>query len=260
LKKWVNTNESSFGLKPEEEKTIYYTITVPEEAEPGGHYGVVRFASEAPTMVSDTGVGIVGSVAQLVLLKVKGDIKETGKVEEFYTKEVAEGKDTKKKKFFEKGPVGFEIRFKNTGNVHYKPSGIIEISKLFGDKTTLSLVPANVLPDSVRRFETKWENPPAFGYFKAKVKMSYSDMTAESASITFFIIPWKILVLIVLIIAIVGFLIWKQVKLSEKIKELGEKEELLEKQNSKKGQKSRKSHTKSKRHKKGKNIINLKNS
>ena len=50
-------------------------------------------------------------------------------------------------------------------------------------------------------------------------------MVANSPTITFFIIPWKILLLIVLAVVFVSFLVWRQIKLSRKLKALSKKEE-----------------------------------
>lgn len=221
IKKWVETGNKKINLKPKEEKLLYYTVKIPKDAEPGGHYGVVRFTASSPNISTDAGVAIAGSVGQLLLVKVNGDIVNTGRIKSFYTKITLNDKQ-QKTTFFEQGPVDFEIRFENTGNVHYKPLGTIDIQPLFGKKIKLSTSARNVLPNSIRRYETQWKNAPSYGYFKATAEMKNESMKAISSTVTFFIIPWKIVSIILFSMMLVGFLFVRQIRLSKKIKILNQ--------------------------------------
>ena len=56
-------------------------------------------------------------------------------------------------------PVLFETRFKNSGNVHLKPSGDIVIKNVFGriaGVTPLNPRGSSVLSNSIRRTESEW--------------------------------------------------------------------------------------------------------
>lgn len=117
------------------------------------------------------------------------------------------------------------VRFENTGTVHIKPAGRIEIKNLFGKKISEILVNiavqpdgkeepvSNVLPQSIRKFENSWtkreveEMPKGFfeklkyekdnfaiGRYKADLCLEYglSKKTAQG-SLSFWVFPWRLL-------------------------------------------------------------------
>src|SRR3990170_6050464 len=210
--------EPKILIGEEEAKLLLFDVNVPSDAEPGGHYGVVRFTSSAP-QTGEEGVAISGSVGSLVLLRIKGDIRETGKIIDFYSNQADDSK-LKKSSFFERGPVGFELRFRNTGNVHYKPKGVVEVVGLWGKKTRVALEERNVLPESVRRFDTEWKVTPSIGRFTAQATMTYGsqDKPVKSKKITFYLIPWKIVLAVLFVLLIFLTLIWRQIKISRKLR------------------------------------------
>jgi len=48
LSSWITFAEPKIALAPEQVKEFEYTITVPTNAEPGGHYGAVFFSTAPP--------------------------------------------------------------------------------------------------------------------------------------------------------------------------------------------------------------------
>lgn len=203
LKSWVGQIGGG-QFKSQETKTISVKINVPTNAEPGGHYGVIRFTGVAPELESDqSAVALSASIGTLVLVRVSGDVKESARVEEFFTSQ-----NGKKASFFEYGPINLVERIKNTGNIHIKPAGTVVVRDMFG-KTIASLKvndpPKNVLPNSIRRFEQELNKKWLFGRYSADVSLGYGStgqvMTAQMA---FWVIPWKLIgVILLFIIAII---------------------------------------------------------
>jgi hypothetical protein len=198
LKYWVS-GVPDLMLAPGELKTTKVTIAVPKNAEPGGHFGVIRFTATPPNL-QGTGVALSASVGTLVLLKVSGEITNSLAVAEFRPGQIA--KDSKQtvqpKSFFEYGPVDFLVRLKNTGSVHEKPKGSITVTNLFGGK--VATVPVNsrggnVLPDSIRRFEQSMSNKRLFGPYTAKLSLTYANGKTLAATTSFWVIPWKLILL-----------------------------------------------------------------
>jgi hypothetical protein len=74
LKYWVQ-GVPDLRLASHELKTATIKIAVPANAEPGGHFGVVRFTALPPDL-EGTGVALSASVGALILLKVSGAITE----------------------------------------------------------------------------------------------------------------------------------------------------------------------------------------
>lgn len=196
LAKWINFNQSKIALAPEQVVEFKYTIEVPEGAEPGGHYGVVFFATEPPENEEGSSQVALGSmIGSLVLVKVPGQIVEKGFVEEFKTN----------KKIYFKSPVNLTLRLANLGNVHYKPVGEVKINGWLGtpeESLTINEQKGNVLPDSVRKFENSLDlSLLAMGRFTAKANVSYGEsekiLIGESV---FWVIPWWLIAILVFIV------------------------------------------------------------
>lgn len=206
LKSWVD-KVPSYTLKSQESKTIPVTINIPADAEPGGHYGVVRFTGVAPELSGDdNAVSLSGSIGTLVLVRVSGDIKESIKLEEFFA---AQG--TQKSSFFEKGPINLVERIKNTGNVHIKPTGTVVVKDMFG-KTKASLKvnepPKNILPDSIRRFEQEWNKKWLFGRYTADLNLAYGTTgQVLTGQLVFWVIPWKLIIIVLLSLIALFFIL-----------------------------------------------------
>ena len=83
LAKWVTMNESEFTLLPAEQKIIDFSINVPLEGEPGGHYGSILAVASPPDVIAGGGSGVSQKVGSLLLLSVAGEVKENLVVEEF---------------------------------------------------------------------------------------------------------------------------------------------------------------------------------
>lgn len=207
LKYWV-TSVPDLRLAPQELKTAIINIKVPANAEPGGHFGVIRFTAVPPNL-DGTGVSLSASIGSLVLLRVNGVIKDDVQLAEFSTgKPNKDGAIGVKTGFFETGPVGFLVRLHNGGSVHEKAQGTIAITDTFGKNVATVAVNekgGNVLPDSVRRFEQSLAKKNLFGHYNAKLSLTYLGGQKKIDSTTsFWVIPWK-LILIVLIILVILF-------------------------------------------------------
>jgi hypothetical protein len=191
LKYWVS-GVPDLLLAPQELKTSTITIKVPANAEPGGHFGVVRFTAVPPNL-QGTGVALSASVGTLILLKVSGTITEKISLAEFSTQQKG-----KTKSFFEYGPIDFLLRIRNEGSVHEKIAGKIDVTGTFGGKVgslAINVKGGNVLPDSIRRFQETLDKKQLFGRYTAKLSLTYGSGKTLSASQTFWVIPWKLILL-----------------------------------------------------------------
>lgn len=213
LKYWI-ADVPDLLLAPSELKNATIRIVVPKNAEPGGHFGVVRFTAIPPNL-EGTGVALSASVGSLILLKVSGTISEKLSLSEFSTQHSSKtnGKNPvlKNTNFFEYGPIDFVVRLHNEGNVHEKVKGSINIKDWTGKSLGAVAVNekgGNVLPDSVRRFNERLDKKQLFGHYTAALDLTYSSGKKLNASLGFWVIPWK-LILIVLVVVIVLFFLLK---------------------------------------------------
>ena len=199
LAKWVRTVPETFILEPQELRVVEFTVSVPLNAEPGGHYGSI-LASISGGTIAGGGTAIAQKVGALLLLQVAGEVREQLFLKSF-----------KAPQFSEYGPITLASRFENSGTVHVKPRGFILIKNMLGGEVAqLNLSQKNVLPDSIRRMETVLDKKYLFGRYEATLTAIYGSANEPiSAVTTFWIIPWKITLGILVGLAIVIFYFYK---------------------------------------------------
>jgi len=204
IKTWVSSIDQ-FGLTTRQSKVITAQVSVPVDAEPGGHYGVIRFSGRAPE-VTDTGVGLAASAGVLMLIRVDGDITENAQVSSFFT-----ARNGDQSSFFETSPITFVTRIQNQGNIHVKPVGSIEIRDMFGGLVKTLPVndeKSNVLPDSIRRFEAVYDSQWMIGRYTANLTLGYGTTgQALTSTINFWVIPYKIILIALLVLVTIIFIL-----------------------------------------------------
>jgi hypothetical protein len=209
LKYWVG-GVPDLQLAPSELKTTTITIAVPANAEPGGHFGVIRFTAVPPDL-NGTGVALSASVGTLVLMKVAGPVTDKLSVAQFSTGSITKnGLGWLDKTFFEQGPVDFLVRLKNEGSVHEKPKGDITITNMFGKKSkplVVNQTGGNVLPDSIRRFEASDKEKGLFGHYTAVLNLTYANNQTLTAKTGFWVLPWKMILLVMLALIVIVLLL-----------------------------------------------------
>jgi hypothetical protein len=193
LAKWIKVTPSTVSIKAHGSQNFDFSIEVPSDAEPGGHFGSIVFTTVPSKNLSGSGAALSQEVASLILFKIPGDTKEQATLESF----------TAAKSFYEFGPVVFDARVKNEGGVHIAPAGSVLIKGWFGQKFIVPLEMRNVLPNSVRRIPAILENKFLVGNFTATLIATYGTKGQQLYSSTnFFAFPvrYGAVVLIILII------------------------------------------------------------
>ncbi len=192
IKSWV-ARIPNFSLSAGAKKKLTAYITVPANAEPGGHYGVIRY-SGSPPGADTTGVSQIASAGTLVLIRVAGAADENLNL---ITYEASVNNTPSA--LFEAGPITLVSRFQNTGNVHVVPVGQIVVRDTFGnivDTLQVNSDKGNVLPSSIRRFQATFDKGFLFGHYTADISIAYGT-TGEAIvrSISFWVIPWKLVLI-----------------------------------------------------------------
>jgi hypothetical protein len=199
LASWISFSQTKIALTPQQETEFKYTITVPNNAEPGGHYAAVLFASEPPKADdTSTQVSLASMVGSLILGSVSGNVIEKGQVVEF----------SSNGRFFAKFPVDFILRIQNSGNVHFSPKGEVTVSNWGKKVSSQDMNPqkGNILPNSIRKFDDlkyagKWYD---FGKFTVRLSANYGDGSLPlTGSFSFWLIPWWLIVAVLLVIVII---------------------------------------------------------
>lgn len=207
LRQWVQV-PGEFTIASKETKTIAVPIQVPTNAEPGGHYGVIRFTGTNAGGDTEQ-VALSASIGSLLLLQVNGTVSIGANVEDFYTA----SDNFAKNGLFETLPVQLVTRVKNTGNIHIKPTGTVEIKDMFGKKVSAIRMngdpsaekdrPGSILPQSVRRFNAELKDLQLFGRYTATMKLTYGDGKTLEKTTEFWVVPYRLILMIILLSAIV---------------------------------------------------------
>lgn len=220
---WASFSENRFTVAPGEWKTLNVTFTVPPSAGLGYYYAVNFTRANSPTPVAE-GTTLIGSAAVLILLDVEvPEAKRSVELMEFYA-------DHKLYAFL---PSTLTLRLKNTGNIHVAPRGNIFIQRSNGTQVALLNINerlGNILPDSERVFTATWDDgfplyiPKTengtvlhdkkgrtemklkwdftqtqkirFGRYTANVLLVFDDGTRDvpiEGTVTFWVVPWPIL-------------------------------------------------------------------
>jgi len=201
LARWITAEPAEFTLEPREQKFVNFTINIPENAEPGGKYGSVLASTAGVVGEEVTGAAIAQKVGALVLLTVSGEIREELIIKDFSCPS-----------FLETGPVDFTIRFENTGTIHLRPRGFVVITDWRDKKVADVEFPQNnVIPGAIRKIETSWDKKWLAGRYTAMLVGGYgtTNVPFNPPVLTFWVFPWKIILGIILVLAIIIFYFYK---------------------------------------------------
>jgi hypothetical protein len=232
-KNWVSFSQTQFTVDPSDWQDIQMKIDLPRSASSDYYYAVV-FSRAGATETSPGKNSLSGAVASLVLLTA-----DTPGLK--HSMQLAAVSTTKQ--LYEYLPVSFQIKVRNTGQAYGAPVGNIFIMHGKKQVATLQVNQdaGSVLVNSARTFTSNWSdgyplvvskqldgatltnqygNPKTtlkwgaldpskirFGHYTAKVALAYSDGDTEvplEGSISFWVIPWKLLLALLLIVSIFG--------------------------------------------------------
>jgi hypothetical protein len=207
LRDYLKPEKSLFVLEHGQRIILPITISVPEDAEPGGLYGSIIVSTDPEFLLPveeraevEPGIGVITRIGVLYFVRVKGEVIEQGFLQDFRIPRI----------FFERGPIPFELFFQNDGTVHLTPYGIIEIRNLLGELVgEVEVAHFFSMPDSLRMREIKWEPGLVLGRYTATLILNrgYQDIIDQKL-LTFWVIPWKILLIVVIGLALLILFLW----------------------------------------------------
>ncbi len=209
---WVTLKDEDRDmiLNPQASKVIKFKIKSPKNASPGGHYATLYFQPLIPEdSVSKDSIQVITRVAVLLFLQIKGDIIENLTINSMILNTLNEST-----------PVNISLLLTNEGNTHLSPSGYIEIFDELSNLsiTKLPIQPSILLPKTQRTFQMEFNNNVPIGRLSAKAVLTYglNNSKLESEKNIFYIIPYKLLLIILIFIFCITFL-RKRLKKSFKV-------------------------------------------
>ena len=246
---WISFDRSVFDAPPGLWQTVKMTVNVPKSAA-FGYYFAVEFTSASPAaQTSGTGAAIQGAVASFVLLNATapGESKQL-QVTGFSADH----------RFYEFLPVNFNIKLHNSGNIFAGASGNIFIRRGGKQVASLTVNPNHglVLPGSNRQFGVAWSDgfplyqtvygangqpltdkdgklktklswnfshvsKLRFGHYTAQLALVYNNGTRDipiSGSLSFWVVPWRVVGIVIFIIGLITGLIAYVIILRRRLK------------------------------------------
>lgn len=201
LAKWLVIAPNQQTLDAQETGATTLLIEVPDDALPGGHYAMVTHEPTSGGLQDESGSASVISqrVGSLFYVIVDGLIHEEAFIRDFSFP-----------KLTEIGPVDFSFFVDNQSDVHIKPQITVEIYNIFNQKVdTIQVEGKNVFPLYSRGFTGQWDRIWGYGYYTAKIIMSYGEQgNIALASTSFWLFPVKIaLAILIILLVLVAMLI-----------------------------------------------------
>lgn len=206
---WLKLDIDSIELIPNKNEKIYYEINVPTNVTKGEYTVIISFSSENEAELTGTGATTTLTLGMPILIQIGDEFVENAELLKFSTE----------KSFYEYPNLKFDTRIKNLGDTHITPVGEIVLTNIFNQEITrIPFNPNNqsILRDNTGNYETLWnlgtfltkDKAIVLGPIKANLIVTYrtflpgfAPLTSE---ITFWIIPWKIiLIALVVIVAII---------------------------------------------------------
>lgn len=229
VKEWVEFKDSTFTIAPGEWFAQKITFNVPKDT--GFSYGFMIVISRTSDPEPSPGKqALQGSVGVFALLNIdRPGAKRAFTIEEFRSE----------RRLYEYLPGTFSFTLKNTGNTIVQPQGNVFIQRTSSGQP-IAVLPLNeagsyLLPDVSRSLSTSWQDgfpayklqktadnaPEAkklvwdwgnaehfrFGRYVAKMVAVYNDGQRDVpvvAEVTFWVIPWKLLGLLLLLILVLA--------------------------------------------------------
>lgn len=221
---WVSFKDPIFRIAAGEWFTQRITFSPPTTA--GFAYSfAITVARSQPQTQTEGKAAIEGSVAIFTLLS----IDRPGA-----TRKLEIVSFSSQKKLYEYLPATFTLRLKNSGNTIVKPGGNVYIQHTENSADPLSVLPLNdtgayILPGSERTVSMQWKDGfPVYvvvdnkqsltwdwgtaqklriGRFTAKAIVVYNDGQRDipiETAVSFWVIPWKFIIVAVLFIGILA--------------------------------------------------------
>lgn len=155
--KWVQMDTTAWHAKVRETVRIPYTIRIPSDATPGGHYAVL-FAETKPPADS-SGIVRKKRLGMVLYVNVKGTAVTNGSVNKIDAAW-----------FYTQGPLKADVVVDNKGNTDFTATTTMTVSDVFGNQKFTTSNQYNVLPGTHRDIVASWDGSPWFGIYKMHVE------------------------------------------------------------------------------------------
>lgn len=175
---WIKLQKNYITLEPYEKSKVWYDVTVPPGAKPGGYY----FALFAGTDVKNLGLPGTIQVSTLLYLTVDGKLTRTTTL-----------LDDSVPWFVTGDEVPYVFTIKNTGNVYFTAYTYGKLEGLLGSSPDIGKSHI-IMPGAPRKISGAITTPVLPGIYKVTYgyKADYSDQIVTKSALVLFVPPWSV--------------------------------------------------------------------
>ncbi|MFA5622912.1 MAG: hypothetical protein WC981_01640 [Candidatus Dojkabacteria bacterium] len=209
--KWITVEKDVLTLEPSKNTKLRYTINVPTNVTDGEFNAEIFLISKTKGELEGSGTFANLAAGTPFLIQIGDEFIENAELLRF----------TSDKKTYERINVNFLTQLKNLGDTHITPVGEIVVENIF--KQEVARIPFNrnkqsLLRDNIGNYTDNWSQSGylspskvlSVGPMKAKLLVTYRSFqpgfAVLSSEASFWIIPWKIIIAI-LVILLTGIIV-----------------------------------------------------
>lgn len=194
LAEWIEVSEEPFLVPKETSYEVPFTVRIPENVSPGGHYATILVGTQSlATTTNGPVISVSSLISSLLFVRIKGETIEKGYIQSFLSEHRIYSQ--------QKPEVKFALKFKNDGSVHLQPKGDVRILTMWGNE--VGNIPinqntnfGNVLPESSRIYEFTWQGEEGVfdvGLYRAIATLTFGEDGHQKivGETSFWIIPLK---------------------------------------------------------------------
>jgi hypothetical protein len=190
---WSTALPDAFSLEGGKSLTVTLYLQVPANASPGGRYFAVAIKPLGGMGETGLGAAVNTVIGTLVYLTVEGPVSEKAQIVSFTAPRLSEF-----------GPIEFLTEIRNLGDIHLAPQATVEVKNLLGQKVfSFALDNLNIFPGTARIYKNSWEKKWLFGPYVAKLAGNVGKNNPLLAQTTFWVIPYRLIIIVLLALAIV---------------------------------------------------------
>lgn len=199
LMNWISIDNPSGTIPPNGERTVSFSIDVPNDAPAGAQYASLLIREDTDNMLNDGNMSVseIMQMASILYAEVTGTTVKSGTII-----------DNNIPSVLLSGTLETTSLVKNTGNIYTDAEYTLQIWPLFSDEevyTNEEEPETKIVLPNTERYNTQSHEMPLFGIFRVKQTVKIFDEVSELEK-TVLVCPLWMLFIIILIIA--GIIIW----------------------------------------------------
>lgn len=198
---WVQFKQVKYRLEAGASTKVDYTVRVPSNARPGGHYGVIFAESQPSSEVSGNSVLRNKRVGSILYTTVNGDTTLKGSV---VSTDIP---------FWQlQPPLKATTRIKNDGNTDFADTISYRVKDIFGNVKYETKAEWALLPQTIRKVTLDWDKAAWLGVYKVEVDHKYLDSSESSSGYVLILPRYLLIIFVLLVVTGGGYGIYRRIK------------------------------------------------